>query len=54
MGTSRPLSVTTVVEVKLYVNVLRHVSEEKTEWKKVKEKRITYTYGAEKEQKEGA
>lgn len=42
LKTSRPLNVTTVEEIKLYCNVPGHVSEEETEWNKVKEKRITY------------
>lgn len=41
LKTSRPLNVTTAVEIKLYSNEPGHVLEEKTEFNKVKEKRIT-------------
>ena len=40
LKTSRPLSVTTVVEIRLRSNVSGHVSEGKTEWNKVKEDNI--------------
>lgn len=41
LKTSRPLSVTTVVEENHCSNVPAHVSEEKMAWNKVKGKRIT-------------
>lgn len=40
LKTSRPLDVTTVVQIRLCSNVSGHVSEGKTEWNKVKEDNI--------------
>lgn len=53
LKTSRPLTVTIVVEIQLYSNVPGLVSEAKTEWNEVKEKRITCTYGPRETAKEG-